>query len=223
MNSKTFLLLIMSACTAFVGCSSSAESAEEKTMPYDGIINKHPYVDLGLTVLWSPLNLGADAESDCGYYFAWGEVDTTKVEFTMENSTTYQKLYAREIIAKVDYDAARYYWRHTWRLPTQEELTELVEKCEWTKDTVDNRMGYTVKGPNGKTIFLPACGKKFSEFEAPDSCSQDGYYWSGSHTRGKVGKETAFALTFGVADSATVEEAPRYTGFCIRPVSDRLE
>ena len=220
MNRKTFLFLLCSMCAAFAGCSSDGE---EKKNLYDGYINKHPYVDLGLSVLWSPFNVGAETEADCGQYFAWGEVDTTKVEFTMENCETFQKAYAREMQGNVDHDPARHYWRHTWRQPTKEEFAELVEKCKWSKDTVDNRMGYTIEGPNGKTIFLPAGGRKFVEFAAPDSCTEEGYYWTGSHTRGRMGKEDAFALTFGITDSIVVEEAPRYFGFSVRPVSDRLE
>lgn len=220
MNRKTFLFLLCSMCAAFVGCSSDGE---EKKNLYDGYINKHPYVDLGLSVLWSPFNVGAETEADYGQYFAWGEVDTTKVEFTMENCETFQKAYAREMQGNVDHDPARHYWRHTWRQPTKEEFAELVEKCKWSKDTVDNRMGYTIEGPNGKTIFLPAGGRKFVEFAAPDSCTEEGYYWTGSHTRGRMGKEDAFALTFGITDSIVVEEAPRYFGFSVRPVSDRLE
>lgn len=224
MNKKTLLFLIGTLCV-FVGCSSSqkseSESEAQTAQLYDGEINKHPYVDLGLSVFWSPMNVGAETESDCGMYFAWGEIDTAKVEFTVENATTFQKSYAREMQGNIDHDAARHYWRHTWRMPTQEEFAELIEKCEWRKDTVDNRMGYTIEGPNGKTIFLPACGQMFVELPAPDSTAQEGYYWSGSHKRGRAEKEKAFALVFGVADSATVEELPRYTGFCIRPVSNK--
>lgn len=221
---KTFLFLLCGVIAVIAGCSSSSTANEEEQKNlYDGVINKHPYVDLGLSVLWSPFNVGAESEGDCGQYFAWGEVDTTKVEFTMENSITYQKLYAREMQGNIDHDAARFYWRQTWRQPTKEEFAELVEKCKWSKDTVDNRMGYTVEGPNGKTIFLPACGRKFVDFAAPDSCCDEGYYWSGSHTRGRLGKESAFAMTFGVADTVVIEEVPRYIGFCIRPVSDKLE
>ncbi len=221
MNKKN-LFAFVCACCALLGCSSSGETTEQ-TNPYDGLINKHPYVDLGLSVFWSPMNVGAETESDCGIYFAWGDVDTTKTEFTIENCQTYQKAYAREMQGNVDYDAAHNLWRYTWRMPTKEEFAELVEKCKWTKDTIDNRMGYTIEGPNGKTIFLPAGGQKFVDFEAPDSLTQEGYYWSGSHTRGRMGKENAFAMIFGVADSVEIKEVPRYTGFCLRPVSTKFE
>ncbi len=224
MNKKTLFVLVSAFC-ALVGCSSSqnkeAEETVNQTSAYDGEINKHPYVDLGLSVFWSPMNVGAETAAECGKYFAWGEVDTAKVEFTVENATTFNKSYAREMQGNIDHDAARYLWRHTWRMPTKEEVAELIEKCVWHKDTVDNRMGYTIEGPNGKTIFLPACGQMFVELEAPDSCTQEGFYWTGSHTKGRAEKEKAFALVFGVADSATVEELPRYTGFCIRPVSNK--
>jgi hypothetical protein len=102
-----------------------------------------------------------------------------------------------------------------------ESSAQIREKCEWKKDTVDLIGGYTVKDPNGKTIFLPCAGFKSAETEAPDSCSGQGYYWSGSHTRGRAEKAKAFCLTIGVADSATVVELERYNGLCIRPVSNK--
>ena len=132
---KTFLFLLCGVTAVIAGCSSSSTANEEEQKNlYDGVINKHPYVDLGLSVLWSPFNVGAESEGDCGQYFAWGEVDTTKVEFTMENSITYQKLYAREMQGNIDHDAARFYWRQTWRQPTKEEFAELVSGARilWT-------------------------------------------------------------------------------------------
>lgn len=224
MKIKNYLLLAAAAMICACSSSNNSDSASENEATaalYDGEINKHPYVDLGLSVFWSPLNICADSLSDKGNYVAWGEVDTAKTEFAAANCETFQKSYAREMQGNIDHDVARNLWKHTWRLPTKEEFAELIEKCEWTKDTVDLIAGYTVKGPNGKTIFLPCAGFKSAETEAPDSCSGQGYYWSGSHTRGRAEKAKAFCLTIGVADSATVVELERYNGLCIRPVSNK--
>ena len=42
------------------------------------------------------------------------------------------------------------------RLPTKEQLDELIDKCKWTWKS--SKKGYIVVGPNGNSIFLPAAG-----------------------------------------------------------------
>ena len=44
------------------------------------------------------------------------------------------------------------------KLPTYEQLEELSDNCKWTWDSTKN--GCIVVGPNGKSIFLPAVGKR---------------------------------------------------------------
>ena len=56
-----------------------------------GSIRGHDYVDLGLSVKWATCNVGAEKPSDCGDYFAWGEI-SPKSEYTEENSLTYNKI-----------------------------------------------------------------------------------------------------------------------------------
>lgn len=62
------------------------------------------------------------------------------------------------------------------RLPTIDEFKELVTKCTWIWN--DAMSGYTIKGPNSNSIFLPAGGWR------SDLCSYDvnvkGLYWSSS-------------------------------------------
>lgn len=57
-------------------------------------------------------------------------------------------------ISGTEYDPANVLWGNGWRLPTEAEIKELIEKCTWTAE----QYGYTVTGPNGNSIFLPACG-----------------------------------------------------------------
>lgn len=42
--------------------------------------------------------------------------------------------------------------RYGSQLPTQSQIVELVQKCSWVWDNT----GYTITGPNGNCIFLPA-------------------------------------------------------------------
>lgn len=69
MKIKNYLLLaaaaMLCACSSTGGADSAAENTTTANL-YDGEINKHPYVDLGLSVFWSPLNICADSLSDKG-------------------------------------------------------------------------------------------------------------------------------------------------------------
>lgn len=41
-----------------------------------GYENGHGYVDLGLSVKWATMNVGASSPTDYGGYYAWGETRT---------------------------------------------------------------------------------------------------------------------------------------------------
>ena len=114
------------------------------------------YVDLGLSVRWAPYNIGATSPTECGDYFAWGEI-TTKDEYTEENSLTHG-VYMEDIGGNPQYDAARAIWGSTWRLPSREEIEEIVAECTWEWTTIDGMNGYKITGPNGNHIFVPAAG-----------------------------------------------------------------
>ena len=64
------------------------------------------------------------------------------------------------------------------KLPTEKQMNELVTACKWTW----NKRGYyIVKGPNGKTIILPANGyisKSFNPNKSVTYKGYQGYYWS---------------------------------------------
>lgn len=214
-----FAALLCWSCSSSNNNASEAE-AEANANTFDGEINNYPFVDLGLSVVWSPYNVGAESAEQLGKYVAWGEIDTAKVDFTPENSTTLNKSYAREMQGNIDHDVARNLWRHTWRLPTKEEVEELITLCEWTPDTINGQAGYNVAGPSGKSIFLPAGGFKSVAPEAVDSCSGIGFYWTGSHIRGRAEKVKAFSWRFDASDTVrTVVEMERYHGLLVRPVA----
>ena len=44
-----------------------------------GYENGHQYVDLGLSVKWATMNVGAYAPKDTGAYYAWGELEPKEV------------------------------------------------------------------------------------------------------------------------------------------------
>ena len=122
----------------------------------DGTIAGIEYVDLGLSVKWAPFNIGATSPTECGDYFAWGEIET-KTEYTEANSLTFG-IYMDDIGGNPQYDAARAIWGSTWRLPSREEIEEIVAECTWEWTSVDGMNGCKITGPNGNHIFVPAAG-----------------------------------------------------------------
>ena len=179
-----------------------------------GSINGHAWVDLGLNVKWATMNVGAGSPGDYGDYFAWGEVHP-KPEYNEENSVTYEKYITGSICGNSQYDSARYHWGGSWRLPTEEEFAELKEKCRWIWSKENGHEGYTVVGPNGNSIFLPAAGYRYGT--STYYVGTDGYYWSDSPNESDV--QYACHLYF-FDDYRDVRWRNRYYGQSVRPVSD---
>ena len=58
-------------------------------------------------------------------------------------------------------------------LPTKEQLEELIISCKWTW----TGSGYTVEGPSGKSLTLPAAGYR-DDAGSMHNVGSDGYFWS---------------------------------------------
>ena len=110
-------------------------------------------------------------------------------------------------------DAATRKLGSLWRMPTKEEIRELLDHCTWNWTTQDGVNGCEVKGPNGNSIFLPAAG--YRKGSLLYYAGSEGGYWSssldaanGSYARG---------LDF---DSSGHDwgNRHRYYGFSVRPV-----
>lgn len=164
--------------------------------------NGHEYVDLGLKdekgriIYWATCNLGATSPKDAGLYFAWGATDGYGSNtndghiFNWENapfnngSSSYDEDYFNSVkntvcpngILDCEYDAAVQNWEGSWRMPTREEMVQLQNECTWVRSLID--YSYTVTGPNGNFIVLPASGKR--DKDSLTSNGSEGYYWSSS-------------------------------------------
>lgn len=173
---KTFFILAMTISTMLLSCNSNnGEENNNSGNDSNGTIYGHEYVDLGLPsgLKWATCNIGAKTPEDYGEYFAWGET-SPKAEYTEENSLTYGK-YFDDISADPEYDVARASWGGEWRMPTLDEINELIEHCNWQYVNYNGVCGAKVTGPNGKKIFLPAAGIRC---DATIYDEGDCYYWS---------------------------------------------
>ena len=82
-----------------------------------------------------------------------------------------------DIKGNVQYDAARANWGGDWRMPTEEEMQELIDKCTWTWTTQNGVEGYKVTSKtNGNSIFLPAAGFRYGLSLC--NAGSFGDYWS---------------------------------------------
>ncbi len=149
-------------------------------------------VDLGLSVEWANMNIGANAPEDYGDYFAWGETepkdynDWSTYKWCNGSKNTLTKYCTDSDFGTVDNksvldledDAAYANWGGNWRMPTPDEIKELVDNCHWEWTTRNGVNGYKVTGPNGNSIFLPAAGKHWSDHLS--GVGSYGQYWSSS-------------------------------------------
>ena len=182
----------------------------------DGEISGHGYVDLGLPSgkKWATCNVGASSPEDYGDYFAWGETNP-KAEYTEENSVTYGEQMG-DISGNAQYDAATANWGGGWRMPSNAEMRELVDHCEWEWTQLNGVNGARVIGPNGSCIFLPAAGIRYgsSLLDAGDG----GYYWS-STPDGSYNDGIAYDLLFSDGYDR-VYYGGRNGGQTVRPITE---
>lgn len=197
----------------FTACDS--ENPEENIDPIYA-------VDLGLSVKWAWCNIGASRPEEYGDYFAWGETEP-KSSYYESNSVTYGlsilELESRGIIGDnsnltAEYDAATANWGGNWRMPTLDEMKELINECEWEWTSVHGVEGRLVTGPNGNSIFLPAAG--YRHYGSLNVAGSNGYYCSATFNGGSYDESVLF---FGYGDYVWLDNC-RYYGRVVRPVSE---
>ncbi len=214
---KLFYILSCSFAVLLTSCEDSGPSNSSVS----GSSNGHDYVDLGLSVRWATCNVGADSPEEYGDYFAWGETQP-KSEYNWrgykwcegsDNTLTKYCTEDNKTILELSDDAANANWGGSWRMPTKAERDELYAECTWILTNQKGVIGYTVIGPNGNGIFLPAAGyRDNSDLDDVASC---GYYWSSSlDVYYSYHAYQLYFLSYGVySDSYN-----RHRGQSVRPV-----
>ena len=171
-------------------------------------------VDLGLSVKWATFNVGAESPEDYGNYYAWGETEP-KDSYTSSNSVTYG-VEMDDISGNAEYDAATANWGSSWRMPTYDEMQELIDECTWTWTTQDDVNGYLVTGSNGNSIFLPAAGSYSGT--AVSFAGYYGDYWTSTPEENST--SNAYYLSSDRYGRTLTTDAGRLKGRSIRPVTD---
>ena len=153
---------------------------------------EHEWVDLGLPsgTLWATCNVGANSPEEYGDYFAWGETAPKQVyswetyKWCEGSDRTMTKYCIKSSYGTVDNktelepedDAAFANWGPSWRMPSAEQIKELIDNCssQWTM--VNGVNGLMITGPNGNTVFLPATDCLHYDYPNPEGSYVN--YWS---------------------------------------------
>lgn len=117
-------------------------------------VNGHAAVDLGLSVLWGTMDVGASSEDGYGECYLWGDPDGERTRKVL-NSFLARWLKGgpskNNICGDSQYDTATRQWGIEWRMPTCKEFEELATQCIW--ELVDTNHA-RITGPNGNSIII---------------------------------------------------------------------
>lgn len=232
---NVFMALVIFICTTSVlsSCAKDDECGENKpNKTPEGVVA----VDLGLSVKWANMNIGATTPESYGLYFAWGEtigygLDTSDGHLFYWSSYKWCKVanifltkycispshgtVDSKTVLDLEDDAAHVNWGGSWRLPTKAEQDELLDNCTWTWTRQNGVNGYKVTSKTStNSIFLPAAGyRRESEFL---NAGYSGYYWSSSLSTTSDG--SAYDLDLASINFARVNTISRDAGISVRAV-----
>lgn len=175
----------------------------------------HEAVDLGLSVKWATCNVGATSPQELGGLYGWGDVSGTN---RSENNDEYPSVNPPASICGTEYDIATKEWGDGWRMPSQQEMVELAERCSWEWTSIDGVNGMKVTGTNGNSIFLPAAASRTGD-NVSNQVGQRGCYWSGT-LWASDNKFASYLYFYDNAERIQPERSNRrYIGMSVRPVS----
>ena len=185
-------------------------------------------IDLGLSVKWASVNLGAVNNYDLGYRYAWGET-SPKDSYSWSNYrwcngsdksiTKYYCYYYNDYwggegdpdmkdVLDAEDDAVTSNLGTGWRMPTINELKELEQNCTWTQFTINSVKGFkitsNIEGYTDAWIFIPG-----------------GEYWSSTLYYGSYSQKAHYLNAWASGNSHdTYSTRDRDYGYTIRPVYD---
>ncbi len=192
----------------------------------------HPHmIDLGLPsgTKWACCNVGASSPEEYGGYYAWGETEeksyydwsTYKYRnddglLTKYCTNSYGGIVDNKTILDLEDDVAHVKWGGSWRIPTSEEIIELIDNCTCTGVIFNDVNGYIVTSrSNGNSIFLPAAG--YCDRDENVDCNDFCRYWS-AFMSGSFYSAIASSLELS-AGHVFLNYESRENGLPVRPVT----
>lgn len=217
--------------------------------PHTEAVISYNMVDLGLPsgLKWADRNVGASSPEEAGLYFQWGDtvgytaeqVEAGEKTFnwdsyfdTTDGGSTFTK-YATDKLTTLESsdDAATVNMGGSWRMPTDTEISELINNTtptyidlngnKYTQsgavdgDIVEyNLKGVKLTGTNGNSIFIPAAGG--CNETMLNYMSYYGRLWSSSLFASR--SQYAKCLYFTYGGDLDVSNYNRYYGLSVRGV-----
>lgn len=205
------------------------------------VVPRTKAVDLGLSVKWANMNLGAYAPEMSGDYYAWGatapnpggDYSWAKCPYCSEG---YGEKFSKYVpMGKMSYwggggspdnkrklepgdDAAVAKLGGKWRTPTSAEFEELFKSCdtEWTMVNNVNGLKFTSR-TNGNSIFLPATGHR--DGKNLIDAGEEGLYMSSSLATDIPDHAMSFEIKIRSEYASTIAKK-RNMGLTIRAVTE---
>ncbi len=121
---------------------------------------------------WAVYNVGATSVGEYGGYYYWG--------MAIDRDPEGRYYEGEGNIQGGDHDTAKNLWGKNWQMPTDNDLTDLYDKCnvEWTSDYKGTgKAGNVFTGTgnySGNSVFFPIAGFYAGEVVYDEV----GYYWS---------------------------------------------
>lgn len=127
------------------------------------------WVDLGLPsgTLWAKCNVGAVLPQERGFYFSWGNIQghywngSAFADGYLFSEEEYQNSPGSLLNTYIDdaHDGAREYLGEHWKIPSVDQLRELVENTNWEVITIDTVVCYKLTSKiNFKYLEIPLVG-----------------------------------------------------------------
>ena len=198
--------------------------------------NGFEYVDLGLPsgTMWATCNVGASKPEDEGLLFQFGRVDGYKygdennkfrtIEQNIQDTgdeytsvTTSGKTYNVGETLDFDDDAAHINMGGVWRMPTNDELQELIDNTTQKVKTINEVQGMMfTSNINEHQLFIPFVGYWYEEDGGFIELRSYTFVWSSQVFPYHVG--TAYLLYCSSSGNANIYLYSRSSAFSVRGV-----
>ena len=214
MSNNSTLTINRAGVTAVPLASTDMGKIVKNTDGTYTINSQYTFRDLGLSVLWATMNVGATTETGYGDFYSWGETDTKD---SFSSPSTYAD---NPTTLPADHDAATANWGSACRMPTNTEFGELTNNCDWSWTTESSINGCKVtckkQGSTNNSIFLPAAGLKYSS----STIGQGSY---GDYLSSSLSDESdcAYYATFDSTGCKNGNKGKRWLGYTVRAVADK--
>ena len=181
-------------------------------------------VDLGLSVKWANVNVGAESEKATGDFFLWGGKEPYK-------NNNMQYVATLDITPQSGRDAVALFWGGNYRMPTKTEFEELnnTDNCTWTWESQGDCVGWRITskiaGYEGNSIFMPLTGHYYhsSGYGYDDgrhtNYLSDAYYWTSTVADGN----NAYALELASNRHNIVSDRAKTDGNPLRAVQSKTD